>query len=260
MALVNESELRPFRVAGSECYFRRTMIHRELLIMGSAVVVAACVQGTIGIGFALMVAPVMAFSRPDLLPVSLLLLMLPLNLFTFLREHHAVDWKGGGWITLGRLFGTLAGAGVLVVASSHALNLLVGAATVAVAAFTMLAPAFSPSRSALAAVGLFTGISETATGIGGPPLALAYQHHRPDVLRSTVAGCFLLGELVSLGVLAAIGRVSWQQAWWAFLLLPFLVVGGLLSSWVRHGVNAKLLRGLVLAFALISGALLILRG
>jgi uncharacterized membrane protein YfcA len=185
--------------------------------MGSAVVVAACVQGTIGIGFALMVAPVMAFSRPDLLPVSLLLLMLPLNL-------------------------------------------LVGAATVAVAAFTMLAPAFSPSRSALAAVGLFTGISETATGIGGPPLALAYQHHRPDVLRSTVAGCFLLGELVSLGVLAAIGRVSWQQAWWAFLLLPFLVVGGLLSSWVRHGVNAKLLRGLVLAFALISGALLILRG
>lgn len=229
-------------------------------MMGVAVAVAACVQGTIGIGFALIVAPVMALSRPDLLPVSLLLLMLPLNLFTFLREHHAVDWKGGGWITLGRLLGTLAGAAVLVVLSAHALNLLVGAVIVAVAVFTLLAPAFSPSRRALAAVGLFTGISETATGIGGPPLALAYQHHHPDVLRSTVAGCFLLGELVSLGVLATLGRVGWQQAWAAFLLLPFLVVGGLVSSRVRHAVNAKLLRGLVLAFALISGAVLILRG
>jgi len=235
------------------------MINPQLLMIGAAVALAACVQGTIGIGFALIVAPVLAFLRPELLPASLLLLMLPLNLFTVLREHHAFDWRGGGWITLGRVFGTLAGAGVLVVLSSHALNLLVGAATVAVAVLTMLAPAFSPSRSAFVTVGLFTGISETATGIGGPPLALAYQHQSPDVLRSTVAGCFLLGELVSLGVLAAIGRVTLQQAWSAALLLPFLVVGALLSSWSRHGVNGRLLRGLVLAFALISGAVLMVR-
>src|ERR1700757_169683 len=101
------------------------MIHRELLLMGLAVAVAACVQGTIGIGFALIVAPVVAFLRPELLPVALLLLMLPLNLFTVLREHHAFDWRGGGWITLGRVFGTLAGAGILVLLSSHALHLLV---------------------------------------------------------------------------------------------------------------------------------------
>jgi len=229
-------------------------------MMGGAVAVAACVQGTIGIGFALIVAPVLAFLRPELLPVSLLLLMLPLNLFTFLREHHAVDWRGGGWITLGRLFGTLAGAGVFVMLSAHALNLLLGGVIVAVAVFTMLTPAFSPSGGALVAVGLFTGVSETATGIGGPPLALAYQHRSADVLRSTVAGCFLLGELVSLGVLAAIGRVGWQQGWSAALLLPFLVAGGLVSSWIRHSVNGRLLRGLVLAFALISGAALMIRG
>jgi len=229
------------------------------LMIGAVVAIAAGVQGTIGIGFALIVAPVLAFLRPELLPVSLLLLMMPLNLFTFLREHHAVDWSGGGWITLGRLLGTLAGAGVLVLLSAHALNLLVGTVIVAVAVFTMLAPAFAPSRAALVTVGLFTGISETATGIGGPPLALAYQHQSPDVLRSTVAGCFLLGELVSLAVLAAIGRVTMQQARSAALLLPFLVVGALVSSGTRHGLNGGILRGLVLAFALISGALLILR-
>jgi uncharacterized protein len=236
------------------------MSNPELLLMGLAVAVAACVQGTIGIGFALIVAPVLAFWRPELLPGSLLFLMLPLNLFVVLREHHAFDWRGGGWITLGRVFGTLAGAGVLVVLSAHALNLLVGAATVAVAVLTMLAPVFSPRWGAFVTVGLLTGISETATGIGGPPLALAYQHKSAEVLRSTVAGCFLLGELVSLGVLAAIGRVTLQQGRSAALLLPFLVVGGLGSSWFRHSVNGRLLRGLVLAFALISGAILMFRG
>jgi uncharacterized membrane protein YfcA len=236
------------------------MITPQFLLMATTVTIAACVQGTIGIGFALIVAPVLAFLRPELLPVSLLFLMLPLNLFTVLREHHAFDWRGGSWITLGRAFGTIAGAGVLVVLQAHALNLLVGAATIAVAVATMVAPAFSPNRSAFVTVGLLTGISETATGIGGPPLALAYQHHRPDVLRSTVAGCFLLGELLSLGVLAAMGRTTSRQMLSAALLLPFLAIGGLASSWIRHSLNGRLLRGLVLIFATTSGVVLIIRG
>jgi len=236
------------------------MITAQILLIAATVTIAACVQGTIGIGFALIVAPVLAFLRPELLPVSLLFLMLPLNLFTVLREHQAFDWTGGGWITLGRALGTLVGASVLAALSSHALNLLIGAATIVVAVVTMVAPAFSPSRSAFVTVGFFTGISETATGIGGPPLALAYQYHRPEVLRSTVAGCFLLGELLSVGVLCAIGRTTSQQMLSAAHLLPFLAIGGLVSSYIRHSLNGRILRGLVLIFAVTSGAILIIRG
>jgi uncharacterized membrane protein YfcA len=236
------------------------MITAQILVISATVTIAACVQGTIGIGFALIVAPVLALLRPELLPVSLLFLMLPLNLFTLLREHQAFDWTGGSWITLGRALGTLAGASVLAALSSHALNLLIGAATIAVAVVTMVAPAFCPNRSAFVTVGLLTGISETATGIGGPPLALAYQHHRPDVLRSTVAGCFLLGELLSLGVLCAMGRTTSQQMLSAALLLPFVAIGGLVSSFLRQSLNGRFLRGFVLIFAVTSGGILIIRG
>jgi uncharacterized membrane protein YfcA len=232
----------------------------QILLVAATVAIAACVQATVGIGFALIVAPVLAFLRPELLPVSLLLLMLPLNLFTVLREHRAFDWTGGAWITLGRALGTLAGVGVLAALPGHALNLMIGAASIAVALVTMVAPAFSPNRKGFVTVGLLTGISETATGIGGPPLALAYQHQRPEVLRSTVAGCFLLGELLSIGVLGAIGRMTSQQMLFAALLLPFLAIGGLVSSFLRHSLNGRLLRSLVLIFAVTSGAILIIRG
>ena len=235
------------------------MTHQGLFL-AATVLFAVCVRGTIGIGFALVVAPVLAFLRPELLPVSLLVLMLPLNLFTAWRERQALDWRGGSWITLGRAFGALAGAAVLVGLSAHTLSLVIGAATILTALATLGAPAFSPNRTAFLAVGLFTGISETSTGIGGPPLALAYQHHRPEVLRSTVAGCFLVGELLSLGILAAAGRASLPQMKSAALLLPFLAVGSLASSLIRHRINERLLRGFVLTFAIVSGAILMTRG
>ncbi len=235
------------------------MITPQFALMATTVMLAACIQGTIGIGFALIVAPVMAFLKPELLPVSLLILMLPLNLFTVLRERRAIDWTGSGWITLGRLFGAFAGASVLAALSPRALYLLVGSATIAAALATVMAPVFSPNRSAFVTVGLLTGISETATGIGGPPLALAYQHHRPEVLRSTLACCFLVGQLLSLGVLGAGGRTSLKQLAAAALLVPFLAIGGLTSSFIRHRVNERILRGLVLVFAVTSGTILIIR-
>ncbi len=228
--------------------------------MATTVAVAAGVQGTTGLGFALVVAPVLAFLQPQLVPVLLLFLMLPLNVFTLLRERRALDWKGGGWMTLGRAFGVPAGAAVLAAMSPHALNLLIAAVTMAAALATVIAPTFRPNHSALVTVGVITGISETATGISGPPMALAYQHHSPEVLRSTLAGCFLVGEMMSIGALAWAGRTTSQQVLYAALLLPFLALGFLASSFIRHHVNGKLLRGLVLVFAVTSAVVLVIRG
>ena len=51
-----------------------------------------------------------------------------------------------------------------------------------------------PVNRGLAAVaGLVSGVAGTATSIGGPPLAMLYQHRHPQVLRPTLAVFFLLG-------------------------------------------------------------------
>jgi uncharacterized protein len=230
------------------------------VLLAAVVAIAAFVQGTVGIGFALIVAPVLGLLRPQLLPTSLLLLMLPLNLFSVLRERRALDWAGASWITFGRVVGTVIGAGVLTALSAHTLDAFVGGAIILAAATTWFMPVFRPQRKALITVGLLTGITETATGVGGPPLALAYQHHPPKVFRATVAACFLAGELLSLLILAAIGRTGHDQITAAALLLPFLAVGAVLSSAVRHRINVRFLRNFVLVFALTSGVVLLFRG
>ena len=62
-----------------------------LIVIIIAVAVAALIQGAIGVGFALIVAPIAAVLRPDLLPGSILLLMLPMNAYVAWRERAFFD-------------------------------------------------------------------------------------------------------------------------------------------------------------------------
>jgi uncharacterized protein len=148
---------------------------------------------------------------------------------------------------------------VLAALTARQLEVLIGASTILAALVTLMAPAFRPGRRAFVAAGVITGVTETATGIGGPPLALVYQHEAPATLRSTIALCFLLGELISLVFLAAAGRAAAAQLGAAAELLPALVVGAAASHLIHGRVGGRLLRTLVLIFAVVSGAVLLVR-
>lgn len=224
-----------------------------------AVAGGAFIQGTTGMGFALIVAPVLGLLAPSLLPMSLLILMLPLNALIAWREREAIDLMGTKWISLGRVVGTFGGLWVLVVLPLSSLNILIGVSTIAASLVSWLAPAFSPGRKAFVSTGIITGITETATGIGGPPLALVYQHMPVATLRASVALCFLIGELVSLLVLAASGRLHSELLLPVGWMLPALAAGLILSQLVHKTVNARFLRQFVLVFALGSGVLVLLQ-
>ncbi|GAA3756218.1 hypothetical protein HDA32_004081 [Spinactinospora alkalitolerans] len=229
-----------------------------LLLLAVVVAVAAFVQGSSGLGFALIVAPVTGLLDPTLLPVFLLVAMVPLNLYVAWRERSALDLRGAGWITAARLAATPGGLMLLWVVPAERLGLFVGVATVLAALASLAAPSFTPGRTAYLGAGVVTGITETATGVGGPPLALVYQHRPPAELRSTVAVCFLVGELASLALLFGTGQSDIAQAWPALLMLPALALGAGLSRLVHHRINAPRMRLLVLGFALVSGVVLML--
>ena len=228
-------------------------------LVAIAVMIAAVVQGAIGVGFALIVAPIAAIVRPDLLPGSILVLMLPLNGYVAWRERGHFDLRSAGWISVGRIAGTFIGLWILVVVTRPALEMIVGVTTILAAIATKFAPRFSPTRAAYTGAGLLTGITETSTGIGGPPLALVYQHHPAPTLRSTIALCFLLGEMFSLLVLALKGRAGFTQLSHAGLLLPPLVLGLFCSGWALKRLNPERLRDALLVFAVLSGAVLIVQ-
>ncbi|MDO5493827.1 MAG: sulfite exporter TauE/SafE family protein [Nesterenkonia sp.] len=229
------------------------------IVIGVTVLISAFVQGSTGMGFAMITAPVVSMIDPSLIPVMLLVLMIPLSSYVAARERWAIHWHGVRWITVGRFTGTFFGLWILVVVDLHQLALLIGWSTVLAAVVALLAPRFTPNRTALASVGLITGVTETSTGVGGPPYALAYQHSRGPELRATVAVCFLVGQVISLVVLALSGQISAETMTVTLWLLPFLAVGSVLSRFVHHRMDGPMLRYIVLGFAIISGGIVIVQ-
>ncbi|MFB7054109.1 TSUP family transporter [Streptomyces vinaceus] len=229
-----------------------------LTVLALTVALAAFVQGSSGLGFALIVAPVAGILDPGLLPVFVLASMIPLNLYVAWRERAALDLRGAGWITAARLAATPGGLALLWLIPDRSIGLFVGIATVLAAVVSLAAPAFTPGRAAYVAAGAVTGLTETATGVGGPPLALVYQHRPPAELRATVAVCFLVGEVASLALLFATGQGRVQDLGRAVLLLPAIAAGAWLSRSVHHRLDARRTRLFVLLFALVSGVVLML--
>ena len=107
-------------------------------LLAVVVAAAAFIQGTTGVGFALIVAPVLGFLAPQALPACLLALMLPLNAYVAWRERAALDRTGAAWITAGRCVGTFGGLWVLAVLAPSRLDLVIGGVTV-LAALSRLA-------------------------------------------------------------------------------------------------------------------------
>ncbi|MFE0801266.1 TSUP family transporter [Streptomyces sp. NPDC058812] len=234
------------------------MSWQPLIVLALTVTVAAFVQGSSGLGFALIVAPVAGILAPGLVPVFVLASMIPLNLYVAWRERTSLDLRGAGWIIGARLAATPAGLALLWLIPERSLGVFVGVATVLAAVVSLAAPVFTPGRAAYVGAGAVTGLTETATGVGGPPLALVYQHRTPAELRSTVAACFLVGEVASLALLFAAGKAEVAELGWAVALLPAVAAGAWLSRLVHHRLDARRMRLCVLVFALVSGIVLML--
>lgn len=224
------------------------------------VAVGAAVQGTVGFGANLLVAPVLAVVEPDAVPVTPMLLVLPLALAMVWREHHGVDRGAVGWLMLGRLPGTAVGALVVAAVSATTLSVLAGVGVLVAVATSLLTARVPITPATTVGAGVASGALGTATSIGGPPMALLFQHREGPELRSTLAAAFALGTVVSLAALAVAGVVDADHVLLAAALLPGTAAGVLASSRLTHHVDGRWLRPAVLAFAAVTAVVAIVRG
>jgi uncharacterized membrane protein YfcA len=228
-----------------------------------AATIGATVQGTIGFGANLISVPVVAVVAPDALPVTLVVWAVPLVVTMVVRERDGVDWAGVGWITLGRLPGTVLGAWVVTSVATDTLSVLAGAAVLLAVAVSLVSATVPLTPATRTAAGFASGVMGTSTSIGGPPLALLYQHQDGKVVRSTLAAAFAVGTVTSLTGLAVAGAIEAWQVVLALALLPSLAGGLLVSRRLVHRFDRfdrPWLRPVVLALAGAAASVAVVHG
>jgi uncharacterized membrane protein YfcA len=99
----------------------------------------------------------------------------------------------------------------------------------------------------------------TASSIGGPPLAMVYQHEPGHRLRGTLASYFVIGTFMSLAGIAWVGRFGAPELVWGLALMPGMVLGFLVSSRLTPWLDRGYTRHAVLTVAFAAGLGIVLR-
>lgn len=230
-----------------------------ILLTGLILFTGALVQGTVGFGMNLIAAPLLALVDPALVPVPLLVVSSAHAVLSLVRERTDTDWRGVWWATLGRVPGAALGVAAVAVLAPRPFAAIVGVSVLACVALSVTSWRPSPERGPLLVAGVASGVFGTAAAIGGPPVALLYQHRAGPQVRSTLAACFTLGSVVSLAGLALGGELHTEHLLRAAWLLPFLIAGFVVSGPARRFMDGGRIRGAVLLVAAGSAVALLLR-
>jgi uncharacterized membrane protein YfcA len=197
--------------------------------------------------------------EPALMPDLLLWLAMLFPLLTLTREHHDIDWRGLSWSVLARIPGTAAGVYLLTIISTRALGVAVAVMVLISVVTTAKAVVVPVNRPSLVAAGFVSGIAGTATSIGGPPLAILYQHRSPQQIRSTLGIYFVIGAALSLAGLAVTGGLEAGTFVLAMTFVPCLLVGFVITRLLRGLLPKHRVRMAVLVVCATSAVVLLAR-
>lgn len=223
------------------------------------VVAGSAVQASVGIGLGMISSPVLALADPDFIPAVLVISVIPLTGSMAWSERGHIE-RHDLVLTLGaRIPGIAIGAAVAALSSDDVLGVIVAVSVLAAVAVSLTSRRFVPTGPTLVGASLASGFMGTATGVGGPPMALAYQHRDPPTMRGTISAYFAIGAVMSLVGLAAAGELGRRQLELAALVVPAVVVGVIAARAVRDRLQPDAVRAAVLVVCATSAIALLVR-
>jgi uncharacterized membrane protein YfcA len=231
-----------------------------MLILAALVVAfAACVQASIGFAYALLAAPLLQLVSPELVPGPVLVSSLLLSSLTAYRERGSIDRRGVGLALLGRLPGALLAVTTIGLLPQRTFDVLFGTLVLVAVLISLWGKGMRPTPRALLGAGFASGFMGTLTSVGGPPIALVYQHASGPEIRATLNAYFALGCVLSISLLALAGQFGARHALLGLSLLPAIGVGFYVSRFTRDRLDGPRLRPAVLWLAALASLAVVLK-
>jgi hypothetical protein len=229
------------------------------LACAGAVLAGAFIQGTGGLGFAMFAAPVAALLRPELVPGPMLLLGGTVSLLAATREPASIDYRGAALALAGRIPGSIVAGLVIGLAPRNVFAVAFALLVLLAVALSLAVPRVRATPLALSVAGFGSGLMGTITSVGAPPMGIVMQNEAPARVRATIGAFLTVGAVVSIAVLAWAGRFGLHEAALGALLLLPMALGFRLSTAMVKRVNARVVRGLVLAVSAVSAVILLVQ-
>lgn len=231
----------------------------EWIAAAAVVFGGTVIQGSLGFGVALVGAPLLYLIHPALVPAPMIVVGLLVSALVAWRERAGLDVAVVGRVLPGLFLGVALAGLLMGVLPTDVLGLLFGVLVLLAVALSIGLPPLAPGPRLLFAAGGLSGFMGTATSIGGPPLALAFQTYRGPRLRGTISACFVPSAALSLIALAWSGHMDTARLLLGLSLVPPVALGFVVSARTARALDRQWLRGGVLAISALAGIMAIVK-
>jgi len=231
----------------------------EAILACSIVAVASCVQGSIGFGLAVMAAPLLVLIEPDFIPAPLILNGMVLVVLLAYRERKTVDRNGVKWMAIGCVPGSAIAAVVLTALSASGFRIMFSVLVMMAVVLSALGFSIRLTRVNILTAGVLSGFMGTTSSIGGPPVALIYQHLPGARFRGTLSTYFCVAGTFAIIALILAGRCGKDELLLALVILPGLLVGLALSKLTASMLDRHSMRPAVLILSGVSAIAVLVR-
>ena len=226
---------------------------------------AALCQGLVGFGFGLISIPILAIfldlKQAIILGIFLAFadyLILLMRSFKLLKQ---LRFKKIRSVVASIVIGLLSGFCIFVAIDNELLKIITGIIVI-VSGFMLLTgyfPNIKDSEKAKIFLGYLSGMLQTMTGMGGPPIIIYYSSQKidRDGFRSNIITLFLLMSCLSFLMMIFNPATTKTTFQFSLELLPAVVVGNEIGIRIVRFVNDKLFRFIVNILIILSGLTMI---
>lgn len=235
------------------------MTSLEIAFVVGVVTVAACLQGSIGFGMALVAAPILVLVDPAFVPGPLVASAFVLVSCIAIRDRSHVDFETVRFSMVGNFAGAFSGAFVVAMLDPRGFGILFALLVLLGVGLSAVGLHVRVTRGSALGAGLLGGFMSSTASIGGPPMALVYQHHGAARFRGTLSAYFVFSTVVSVTALAIAGVFGWRELKLAGFLVPGQLLGFALSYPMSRVLSRWSIRPFILGLSALAAVALLAR-
>jgi len=227
------------------------------ILINFILVVSSILQMATGVTAGMIIVPFLAMISYTLIPVPIAFASLALTIMMAYKGRKHIDTKNMLQISFGMLAGILLSIFILKNIKFEYLGLVFGTFILISVFISIKIKSFTLNKSINYSGGFVAGVMGSMAAVGGQILALLFQNHPLESLKSTLAFLYTLFSIVMLIVFFIFGEFSYTQFTSGIYMMPGFIIGFFIAPMFAKYFNPKYSKTIVLLMAT-TGALILI--
>lgn len=233
--------------------------YETFLFANFIIIVSSVLQMATGVSVGMIIVPFLAMVSYTLVPVPIVFASLTLTIMMAYKGRIHIDMANTKDVSLGMLAGIFLSIFILNKIEFDHLGLIFGIFILISVFISLKVKELKLGKTINYTGGLIAGIMGTMAAVGGQILALIFQNHKIESIKSTLAFLYTLFSITMLCIFYYFDKFSYSQMISGFYLMPGFVIGFFIAPIFSKYFNPKYSKTIVLSMASIGAMILIFK-